>query len=109
MGIFQIQNLANGRAFIGGSKDLPAILNRHQFQLKLGTHPNKELQRAWNELGADAFAFNVLDTLPPAENAGYDPTEDLTALEQLWIAKLTPSQGGLYNSIKPATANSANC
>src|ERR1700743_3281246 len=107
MGIFQIQTTANGKAFIGSSKDLPAILNRHQFQLKLGGHPNAELQRDWNERGADAFAFSVLDTLAPSEEPGSDPTDDLAGLEQLWLAKLIQSQGGLYNILKPSPANTA--
>ncbi|HEX4412659.1 MAG TPA: GIY-YIG nuclease family protein [Lacipirellulaceae bacterium] len=105
MGIFQIQNTASGKVFIGSSKDLPAILNRHQFQLKLGGHPNTDLQRDWNEQGTDAFAFSVLDTLAPSEEPNYDPTDDLAALEQLWMAKLIESQGGLYNSIKASLAN----
>jgi hypothetical protein len=100
MGIFQIQNTASGRAFIGSSKDLPAIFNRHQWQLKLGAHPNSELQRDWNELGPDKFTFTVLDTLPPSEQPNNDPSDDLRALEELWITKLTPSQGGFYNAVK---------
>jgi hypothetical protein len=100
MGIFQIQNTTTGRAFIGSSKDLPAILNRHQWQLKLGAHPNFELQRDWTSLGADAFTFTVLDTLPPSDEPNNDPSEDLHALEELWIGKLTSSQGGLYNPTK---------
>jgi hypothetical protein len=106
-GIFQIQNTANGRAFIGSSKDLPAIINRHRFQLKLGGHPNLEMQRDWNSHGPDAFTFSVLDTLAPSEQPDYDPTDDLAALEQLWLAKLTQSAGGVYNSIKPSPANVA--
>jgi hypothetical protein len=100
MGIFQIQNTATGRAFIGSSKDLPAILNRHQWQLKLGAHPNSELQRDWNDVGVGGFTFTVLDTLPPSEQPDNDPSEDLHALEELWIGKLAPSPGGLYNAIK---------
>ena len=68
MGIFQIQNTASGRSFIGSSKDLPAILNRHQWQLKLGAHPNADLQRDWNDSAPTKFAFTVLDTLAPSTN-----------------------------------------
>jgi hypothetical protein len=41
-----------------------------------------ELQRDWNALGPDAFAFEMLDRLEPRDEPGYDPRDDLCAGEQ---------------------------
>ena len=67
------------------------MLNRHRAQLGLGAHPNRKLQNDWNTLGPEAFDFAILDTLFPSDVPGYDPTDDLRALEELWIEKLAPA------------------
>jgi hypothetical protein len=81
MGVYQVRNSTNDRVLLGRSVDLPSILNRERAQLRLGSHRNAELQRDWNELGPDAFAFEVLDTLAPPDRPDYDPTDDLRVLE----------------------------
>ena len=96
MGVFQVRNTVDGKVFIGVSVDLPAMLNRQQSQLRMGGHPNKELQKAWNEFGAEAFEFEVLDTLTPSDRH-YDPKDDLKALEDLWLDKLSPYDERGYN------------
>lgn len=100
MGVFRVSNTVNGKIFIGTSVDLPAMLNRQQSQLRMGGHPNKELQKDWNELGPDAFEFEVLDTFTPPEAPNYNPKDDLKALEDLWLDKLSPYGERGYN-IKP--------
>lgn len=91
MGVYQVRNTRDGRVLVGRSVDLPAILNRERTQLQFGGHRNRELQRDWNELGPDAFAFEVLDTLEvPDGPPGYDPADDLRMLEALWLEKLEP-------------------
>jgi hypothetical protein len=82
---------------VGTSLNLPAILNRHRAQLSMGGHVNAALQSDWNRLGADAFAFEVLDTLEPKDTPGYDPTDDLRVLEGLWLDRLSPYDERGYN------------
>ncbi len=89
MGVYRIHNTATGRALVAASTDLPSILNRHRAQLKLGGHPSRPLQSDWNEHGADSFVFEILDTLTPPEQPGYDPVADLTVLEDMWLEKLS--------------------
>jgi hypothetical protein len=90
MGVYRVRNITDDRSLVGRSVDLPSILNREQAQLRLGAHRNAELQRDWNALGPDAFAFEVLDTLTPPEQPDYDPGEDLRVLEALWLERLEP-------------------
>jgi hypothetical protein len=97
MGVYRIRNTVNGKSLVASSVDLPAILNRHKAALGFGSHSNKELQKDWNELGPEAFAFEVLDTLTPSDKPGYKPVDDLRALEAMWIEKLSPAEDLGYN------------
>jgi hypothetical protein len=98
MGVFRVLNAVNGKSLIGTSKDLPGMLNRQRFQLDLGAHPNRALQNDWKEFGPEAFVFETLDTLQAPDQPEYDPTEDLRALEQLWLDKITPYDDQGYNA-----------
>lgn len=101
MGVYRVRNLVNGRALVEASVDLPSALNRERAQLRLGAHPNAALQRDWNACGADAFVFEVLDTLsPPEDDEGYDPRDDLRALEGMWLEQLQPYDERGYNRRK---------
>jgi len=73
------------------------MLNRQRAQLGFGGHPSRELQRDWQALGAEAFAFEILDTLAPREEPGADPADELRALEALWLEKLSPYGERGYN------------
>jgi hypothetical protein len=90
MGVYQVRNTANGKVLLGSSTDLPAMLNRQRAQLRLGGHPNRQLQADWRRYGPDTFVFEVLDTLTPVEVPGYDPVPDLRTLGSLWLEKLAP-------------------
>ncbi len=98
MGVFRVLNTVNGKSLVGTSVDLPSMLNRQRAQLSFGGHPNRALQRDWNEMGAQAFTFEVLDTLTPRDEEGYDPAAELKALEALWLEKLSPYDERGYNS-----------
>jgi group I intron endonuclease len=100
MGVFQIRNTANNKVFIGSSLNLDGIFNRHEFQLKMGGHPNKALQADWNQFGAENFEFEILEELFPRENPGYDYRADLEVLEDLWLEKLEPYGDKGYNERK---------
>jgi hypothetical protein len=99
IGVFRVHNTVEDRSFVGASPDLPAMLNRQRFQLASGGHPNRRLQQDWNRLGAEAFAFEVLDTLERSEAPGWDPREDLRQLEQLWLEKLEAYGERGYNAL----------
>src|ERR1044071_3912792 len=98
MGVYRVYCSVNAKSLVGTSTDLPSMLNRQQSQLRMGGHPNKMLQSDWNEHGAEAFEFEVLDTLEAPAREGYDPKADLRTLEEMWLDKLRPYGEGGYNS-----------
>jgi len=84
MGVWRVYSSVSGHGVLGTSRDLPSMLNRRRAQLSGGTHPDRALQKEWNVRGADAFVFEVLDTLEPRDDPGYDPTDDLKELGRMW-------------------------
>lgn len=98
MGVYRVHNTAEDRSLVGSSVNLPAILNRHRADLKMGAHRNGALQRDWARLGDGAFAFEVLDTLTPRDEPGYDAKRELRALEELWLERLEPYDDRGYNA-----------
>lgn len=98
MGVGVVRNTANGRVLLLAGLDIPALLNRHRAQLRLGVHRNQHLQQDWRAVGEQGFAFEILDTLTPKDTPGYDPQEDLRVLEQLWLERLTPFEPAGYHA-----------
>ena len=88
MGIYIIKDSMSDNKYIGSSKNLDGIKNRHIFELKTGMHKIKELQDAWKNYGEKGITFDVLDKLEPKEDSKYDYSEDLATLEDLWFEKL---------------------
>jgi hypothetical protein len=97
MGVGVIRNRTNGKALLVAGRDVTSLLNRNRAQLRLNAHRNSRLQADWNAHGAEAFEFAVLDTLPEVDEPGYDPTDDLRALEELWLEKLGPFEPAGYH------------
>ena len=97
MGVYCVRNTVTGRSLVGASVDLPAMLNRHRAELRLNAHSNRALQADWNELGPEAFEFEILDTLQSPDRRDYDPRDDLRVLEALWLEKLSPFGDRGYN------------
>lgn len=86
--VYAIENLENGKVYIGSSIVYQARQRWHRWALKNGRHPNEHLQRAWNFYGESTFIFTVLENNIPIGL--------LNKQEQEWLdaARL---QGGAYN------------
>lgn len=97
MGVYQIKNKRNRKLYIGSAKNLAGKLNSHKFQLENNLHINLEMQKDFNEMGAEGFSFDILDRLEPREDLNYDYTEELKMLEEMWIEKLQPFNEKGYN------------
>jgi hypothetical protein len=96
-GVFQIKNKMNGKVLLGSSLNLEGLLNKHRFMLRINGHPNKELQKDWNELGPDQFTFEILETVPIRDDPNFNLKDELTLLEEIWLEKLQPFGERGYN------------
>ena len=68
MGAYLIRNTANGKSYVGTSRDIQARMNRHLFMLRTGSEDILEMQQDWQEFGAEAFEFEMLEILEPPEH-----------------------------------------
>lgn len=97
MGVFLIRNTVSDKIFLASGLDLRGIINRHKFQLSVGSHQNRSLQQDWNELGTKRFEFEILDQMEPTGEASFDSRRELTFMEQMWLEKLKPFGERGYN------------
>ena len=97
MGVFLIRNTVSDKIFLASGLDLRGIMNRHKFQLSVGSHQNRSLQNDWNELGSTRFEFEILDQMEPTGEASFDSRRELTFMEQMWLEKLKPFGERGYN------------
>ena len=89
-GVYAIENLTNGKRYIGSAIDVYDRWKLHRQRLKNNTHHAAYLQRAYNKYGVDNFEYLVLYECQPVK-------EDLLFYEQ-WFINLF----GDYNSSKTA-------
>jgi len=94
MGVYAVRNLITHVAYIGTATDLPGILNRHRFELKLGGHRSADLARAYKDHGPDAFVFEILDTLEPKNEGGLDYASELETLLSLRLEQGLTAEDG---------------
>lgn len=60
-GIYKIENLVNGKVYIGSTQNIPIRFYNHKRELMLNCHANGYLQNSWNKYGEDNFCFLVLE------------------------------------------------
>ena len=92
-GVYIITNTLNGKYLIDHVANLKSAQNRFQFAIATDSTVHPKLQKDWKELGAQAFAFEVLEELeqkPEQSQAVF--MDDLKTFEQLWRAKFDASK-----------------
>lgn len=60
-GIYKIENIVNGKVYIGQSSWLKKRIGVHICRLRDGTHDNIHLQRSWNKYGEKSFRFDIVE------------------------------------------------
>jgi len=88
-GIYCIENIANGKRYIGSAVSIKQRWNEHRSMLRRGSHHSKHLQNAYNKYGEASFAFHVYAVCAK---------ESLIALEQDLMDMFRPE----YNSVLTA-------
>ncbi|MDX1829814.1 MAG: GIY-YIG nuclease family protein [Lutibacter sp.] len=88
MGVFQIKNISNNKVLIDNSIDMVSKWNRHKMELKFGNHRNNNLQKDWNEYGADNFVFEVLSELKKKDEENINYQKELKILQEFVIEEL---------------------
>ncbi len=92
-GIYKIENVINGKIYIGSATSLMKRLGQHKNQLRQQKHPNIKLQRSWNKYGEAAFVFAPVEMVVDKSL--------LIAREQHWLDSEQP----YYNIAKVAGSN----
>lgn len=87
MGVYAIR--AGDRVVVAASRNVHGAINRAQFELRLGTHRDAELQSRWNHDGPARFSFDVLELVKEREDAAFDYAAELQVLEQLYREELS--------------------
>jgi hypothetical protein len=92
-GVYTITNKVNGKYLIGYAANLKGVQNRFQFAITSGSTVHPKLQKDWEEYGAQAFKFEVLEVLEQKPDQSQDEfIDDLKTLEQLCRINLDESK-----------------
>ena len=97
MGVFQVRNTVNGKVLIDSSKDVLSKWNRHQTELRFGSHRKKELQNDWTALGSENFTFEILSELKYAEKENINYSKEVELLKEM-----VPDANAATSSAVPA-------
>lgn len=76
-GIYFIENIINGKIYIGSSINIYKRIKSHKKYLMNGNHCNRKLQSAWDKYGENSFQFYCQEKI--------DNFNDLISREQYWI------------------------
>ena len=87
-GIYAVRCMASGEVWVGATQDLSNRRNGVWFSLRLGSHREKSLQAAWNAHGADAFAFEPVETVDAEGLDRFGRDSRLRDRREHWIAAL---------------------
>jgi group I intron endonuclease len=77
-GIYKIENIIDGKIYVGSSVNIINRKQKHFWLLKKGVHDNCHLQNSYNKFGKESFIFETL------ENCN---NEDLINKENYYIHK----------------------
>ena len=86
LGIYAVRN-RDRHVRVGSSRNVHATLNRIQFELRLGTHPDRPLQADWDR-DPSSLVFEVLELVKQRSDPAFDYAAELGALEEIYRAEL---------------------
>lgn len=99
MGIFVIRSKVNNKCYIKTTQDLRGVINGTKVRLEAGMHPNRELQKEWNDFGPGNFTIEILENLEyDKDESKTDYTEELALLQMIWEEKLAKENKALLTA-----------
>lgn len=96
-GIYAVHNKIDNIMYIGTSKNLPAVLKRFEFTLKMGSFPYQQLVDDYKRLGKENFDIKVIDELEVKDETEKELDVELKSLQEMWIEKLRFEGVRFYN------------
>ena len=94
MGIICVCHTETGNCFLLGAGNAPAVLNSCSFQLKIGSHPDRDLQALWKQYGESAFETGICRDLPydKSDPEKTDYREELLSLLHQTLSEIPGSR-----------------
>lgn len=94
-GVFRVINTGNGRYLLDYVTDLQAKQNSFNFMVATNASFDYKMDKDWKEFGAQAFKFEVLDSLEKKKDQTQEQfVEDLKTLKGMWVERL--GEGEVY-------------
>lgn len=90
-GVYKITNTANGKFYIGSSKDIEGRWKQHKDALNRESHGNPHLQRAWDKYKSHNFSFEIIEECSPKIQF---------EREQYYLNTLNPFDDNGYNVVR---------
>lgn len=87
-GVYAVRCLASGEVWVGATPDLSTRQSGVWFTLRLGSHREPTLQAAWKTHGADAFAFEPVETIDAEGLDAFGRASRLKDRRDYWIETL---------------------
>lgn len=87
-GIYALRCPAAGAVWVGVSQNIDAQANSIGFVLRMGSHPNREVQAALKAHGGDAFAYEVLERIEEPDLTPLGLADLVKRRERHWIEAL---------------------
>lgn len=92
-GIFRVTNKKNGMYLLNYAANIKARQNAFDFTVSTSSCFHPKLRNDWAVFGANAFIFEILETLKKKEGQSQEEfLDDLKTLEQMWSDKLDSSK-----------------
>lgn len=88
---------ADGKYYVGSTKDTVQRLMKHRALFRSGLHPNKHLVNAYNLYGERRFWFKVI------ESKQWETTREMLADEKKWIVDLDAVDSGFNKRREPSS------
>ncbi len=88
-GVYYVKCNSNNKLWILTTTDMQGIKNRFEFSVSINSCPETCMIKAWNQFGASAFTFEILEEMQKKETqTDREFSDDLNTLLEIWTENL---------------------